>query len=183
MMSTVPAFAAPNDPISTTDAGQGTIQFTGSVIDAPCSIPSDSQNIQVDLGQVNLKRLDAENKHSDAVPVTINLTGCSFTEGDAGKPAKLSKVAVTFPGVQTPSAEAAKKNGEIVNGASDAATNVVIQLLKADGTSPVDLSNATPPTEGDIQLDATSSTNKLQFFAQILATGTATAGNVGATVT
>ncbi|EOG2872671.1 fimbrial protein, partial [Salmonella enterica] len=175
-------FATAGDPIVTTDAGQGTIEFTGSVIDAPCSIVPESQNIKVSLGQVNLKRLDAESKHSDAVPVTINLTGCSFTEGDAGKPAKLSKVAVTFPGVRTPSAQAAK-NGEIVNGASDGARNVVIQLLKADGTSPVDLSNATPPTEGDIQLDATSSTNKLQFFAQILATGTATAGNVGATVT
>ncbi|EDJ1485571.1 long polar fimbrial protein LpfA, partial [Salmonella enterica] len=65
MMSTVPAFAA---PIATTDAGQGTIQFTGSVIDAPCSIVPSDQNIKVNLGQVSLKTLDGANKYSSAVP-------------------------------------------------------------------------------------------------------------------
>ncbi|EBU9775133.1 long polar fimbrial protein LpfA, partial [Salmonella enterica subsp. enterica serovar Kumasi] len=69
-------------------------------------------------------------------------------------------------------------------GATDAAGNVVIQLLKGDGTSPVDLSKV--PAEGDadnIQLDSTSATSKLQFYARMMATGIATAGNVGATVT
>ncbi|EMY1531175.1 fimbrial protein [Salmonella enterica subsp. enterica serovar Wedding] len=183
MMSTVPAFAAAGDPIATTDAGQGTIQFTGSVIDAPCSIPPDSQNIQVNLGQVNLKTLDGADKTSSSVPVTINLTGCSFTEGAANAPAKYSKVAVSFPDANSPSGGAAK--GEIVNGAADAAGNVVIQLLKSDATSPVDLTKINPSaTDADnIQLDATSSTNKLQFYARMMATGVATAGNVGATVT
>lgn len=180
MMSTVTAFA---ESIPTTDAGQGTIQFIGSVIDAPCSITPESQNIQVNLGQVNLKTLDQKNKTSSTVPFTINLTGCSFeAPAEQSAAVKYSKVAVTFPGTNSPAGGAG--NGQIANGATDAAGNVVIQLLKGDGTSPVDLSKV--PTEGDadnIQLDSTSATSKLQFYARMMATGIATAGNVGATVT
>ncbi|HGP0804486.1 TPA: fimbrial protein [Salmonella enterica subsp. diarizonae serovar 61:l,v:z35] len=182
MMSTVPAFAA---PIATTDAGQGTIQFTGSVIDAPCSIVPESQNIQVNLGQVNLKTLSGTDKHSSAVPFTINLAGCSFdTPTTPDTTVKYSKVAVTFPGTHSPSAEAARK-GEITNGVADGAENVVIQLLQGDGATPVDVSkvNSAAGDADNIQLDSTSATSKLQFYARMMATGVATAGNVGATVT
>ncbi|EIW3593787.1 fimbrial protein [Salmonella enterica] len=183
MMSTVPAFAAPT---VTPDAGQGTIEFTGSVIDAPCSIVPGDQNIKVNLGQVSLKILDAVNKYSSVVPVTINLTGCSFdTPAVNGDPVKYSKVAVTFPGVQTPAGGDATK-GEIANGAPDAAENVVIQLLKSDAATPVDLTK-TNPTKDDtdnIQLDSTSATSKLQFYARMMTlAGAAKAGGVGATVT
>ncbi|EAA8762385.1 long polar fimbrial protein LpfA [Salmonella enterica subsp. enterica] len=183
MMSTVPAFAA---PIATTDAGQGTIQFTGSVIDAPCSIVPESQNIKVNLGQVSLKTLDAANKYSSAVPVTINLTGCSFeAPANTSDPVKYSKVAVTFPDAHAPAGGDATK-GEIANDAPDAAENVVIQLLKSDATTPVDLTKINPTADdaGNIQLDTTSATSKLQFFARMMTlSGAAKAGSVGATVT
>ncbi|EDU9608293.1 fimbrial protein [Salmonella enterica] len=180
MMSTVPAFAA---PIATTDAGQGTIQFTGSVIDAPCSIVPSDQNIKVNLGQVSLKTLDAANKYSSAVPVTINLTGCSFeAPTNTSDPVKYSKVAVTFPDAHAPAGGDATK-GEIANDAPDAAENVVIQLLKSDASTGVDLTKLSPTT-GDIQLDTTSATSKLQFYARMMTlTGAAKAGSVGATVT
>ncbi|EHE7040241.1 fimbrial protein [Salmonella enterica subsp. enterica serovar Newport] len=184
MMCGTSAFAA-GDAISTTDAGHGTIQFTGSVIDAPCSIVPESQNIQVNLGQVNLKTLNQQGKTSSSVPFSINLTGCSFaTPAPPNTTVQYSKVAVTFPGTSSPSVEAAKK-GEITNGAADAAGNVVIQLLYGDGTTPVDVSKVNPAA-GDtdnIQLDSTSATSKLQFYARMMATDVATAGNVGATVT
>ncbi|EBU2669751.1 fimbrial protein [Salmonella enterica] len=180
MMSTVPAFAA---PIATTDAGQGTIQFTGSVIDAPCSIVPGDQNIKVNLGQVSLKTLDAANKYSSAVPVTINLTGCSFEAPATGETTvKYSKVAVTFPDAHAPAGGDATK-GEIANDAPDAAENVVIQLLQSDASTGVDLTKLNPTT-GDIQLDTTSATSKLQFYARMMTlTGAAKAGSVGATVT
>lgn len=180
MMSTVPAFAA---PIATTDAGQGTIEFTGSVIDAPCSIVPSDQNIQVNLGQVSLKTLSGADKTSSAVPVTINLTGCSFDEPASGSTTvQYSKVSVTFPDAQTPAGGDATK-GEIANSATNPAENVVIQLLKSDATTPVDLTKLSPTT-GDIQLDTTSSTNKLQFYARMMTiSGAAKAGSVGATVT
>ncbi|ECA4810095.1 fimbrial protein [Salmonella enterica subsp. enterica serovar Rubislaw] len=180
MMSTVPAFAA---PIATTDAGQGTIQFTGSVIDAPCSIVPGDQNIKVNLGQVSLKTLDAANKYSSAVPVTINLTGCSFEAPATGETTvKYSKVAVTFPDAHAPAGGDATK-GEIANDAPDAAENVVIQLLQSDASTGVDLTKLSPTT-GDIQLDTTSATSKLQFYARMMTlAGAAKAGSVGATVT
>ncbi|EBT2589115.1 long polar fimbrial protein LpfA, partial [Salmonella enterica] len=178
MMSTVPAFAA---PIATTDAGQGTIQFTGSVIDAPCSIVPGDQNIKVNLGQVSLKTLDAANKYSSAVPVTINLTGCSFEAPATGETTvKYSKVAVTFPDAHAPAGGDATK-GEIANDAPDAAENVVIQLLQSDASTGVDLTKLNPTT-GDIQLDTTSATSKLQFYARMMTlAGAAKAGSVGAT--
>ncbi|EBL9225007.1 long polar fimbrial protein LpfA [Salmonella enterica] len=180
MMSTVPAFAA---PIATTDAGQGTIEFTGSVIDAPCSIVPGDQNIKVNLGQVSLKTLDAANKYSSAVPVTINLTGCSFEAPATGETTvKYSKVSVTFPDAHAPAGGDATK-GEIANDAPDAAENVVIQLLQSDASTGVDLTKLTPTT-GDIQLDTTSATSKLQFYARMMTlAGAAKAGSVGATVT
>lgn len=180
MMSTVPAFAA---PIATTDAGQGTIQFIGSVIDAPCSIVPSDQNIKVNLGQVSLKTLDGANKYSSAVPVTINLTGCSFETPTTGETTvKYSKVSITFPDARAPAGGDASK-GEIANDAPDAAENVVIQLLKSDASTGVDLTKLNPTT-GDIQLDTTSATSKLQFYARMMTlTGAAKAGSVGATVT
>lgn len=180
MMCCTSAFA---DAIPTTNAGGGTITFSGSVIDAPCSIVPESQNIQVKLGQVSMKSLDSANSHSDAVPVTINLTGCSFdTPTNTSDPVKYSKVAVTFPNAYTPAGGDATK-GEIANAASNPAENVVIQLLQGDGISPVDLTK-TSPTAGDIQLDVTSATSKLQFYARMMTlTAAAKAGSVGATVT
>ncbi|EKQ0893682.1 fimbrial protein [Salmonella enterica] len=183
MMSTVPAFA---DTTIVPDAGQGTIQFTGSVIDAPCSIVPESQNIQVNLGQVSLKSLASANSYSSAVPVTINLTGCSF---DAPTPpdtiVKYSKVSVTFPDAHTPEHGDATQ-GEIANSATNPAENVVIQLLQSDGTSPVNLTKTNPTKDDDdnIQLDSTSATSKLQFYARMMTlTAGAKAGSVGATVT
>lgn len=180
MMCCTSAFA---DAIPTTNAGGGTITFSGSVIDAPCSIVPDSQDIQVNLGQVSLKTLSGADKYSSAVPVTINLTGCSFETPTTGETTvKYSKVSVTFPDARAPAGGDASK-GEIANDAPDAAENVVIQLLKSDASTGVDLTKLNPTT-GDIQLDTTSATSKLQFYARMMTlTGAAKAGSVGATVT
>lgn len=158
--------------------------FSGSVINAPCSIAPDSQNIKVDLGQVPAKKLGITGSTSDLTPVTITLTECSF-EDLGSSPAQgatnYSKVAVTFPGVMTPQGGDLAK-GEIANTAISPAANVAIQLLKGDGINPVDLSKA--PTEGDIPLDTSSATNKLHFFARMITIGgAASQGAVGATVT
>lgn len=177
MMITVPAFA----DVSSGQGG-GVMEFTGSVIDAPCSIKPESQNIQVKLSDWTTKKLNEVGAHSDPVPVTIDLSGCAFGLPVQGK-VKYSKVAVTFPDATSP--EGGALNGEIINSDTiSPAQNVVIQLLKADG-HPVDLSKTNPQDEDtdNIQLNTNSPTNTLQFFAQILATGQSTVGNVGATVT
>ncbi|EIC0166010.1 fimbrial protein [Salmonella enterica subsp. enterica serovar Kinondoni] len=157
--------------------------FSGSVIDAPCSIAPDSQNIKVDLGQVSMHSLTT-NTHSDSVPVTITLTGCSFEDlgtNPAQGATNYSKVAVAFPDATPPDGGDLTK-GEIANTAGNPAANVAIQLLKSDGTA-VDLSKT--PAAGDITLDTSSATNKLNFWARmVLLTGQKPSqGAVGATVT
>ncbi|HAF5791992.1 TPA: fimbrial protein [Salmonella enterica] len=182
MMCATSAFAA---AIATTDAGGGTMTFSGSVIDAPCSIAPDSQNIKVDLGQVSMHSLTT-NTHSDSVPVTITLTGCSFEDlgtNPAQDATNYSKVAVAFPDATAPDGGDLAK-GEIANTAANGAQNVAIQLLKSDGTV-VDLSKSKTPAAGDITLDTSSATNKLNFRARmVLLTGQKPSqGAVGATVT
>ncbi|EBW7152297.1 fimbrial protein [Citrobacter braakii] len=182
MMCGTSAFAA---DIPTTDAGGGTIVFSGSVIDAPCSIVPENQNIQVDLGQVTKKSLAEADKKSSLVPFTINLAQCSFEDmtGNTTQGAtNYSKVAVAFSGITAPTGGDLTK-GEIANSATNnPAANVAIQLLKGDASTPVDLSKA--PTAGDITLDTSSATNKLNFFARMITVGgAASQGAVGATVT
>ncbi|EBZ1028247.1 long polar fimbrial protein LpfA [Salmonella enterica subsp. enterica serovar Muenchen] len=182
MMCATSAFAAATD-----DSGSGTINFTGSVIDAPCSVSTDSQNINVILGQVSKNQLKSADESSDPKKITISLINCSFeTAASNSVPEQkdstnYSKVAVAFTNYGALGA-GALKNGEIANTAPEPATNVVIQLLKSDGVSPVDLSSG--PTQADAtQLNTASDTNDLIFYARMLATGTATPGAVGASVT
>ncbi|EKC2615860.1 type 1 fimbrial protein [Salmonella enterica] len=179
MMSAVPAFAD-----TSSNEGGGVMNFEGSVINAPCSIKPESQNILVKLSDWTTTKLNKANAHSDPVPVTINLTGCQFeadgapvNNGEAQK-YKFSKVAITFPKAVGSAQDL--QQGKIPNTAPDPAKNVVIQLLKADG-NPVDLSKTPQTGDADnIQLNVNSPTNTLQFYAQILATGAAEVGGVGA---
>lgn len=183
MIIAVPAFAA---PIPTTDAGQGHITFSGSVIEAPCSVSPDSTNINVVLPQVSTDTLKSAGGSSSSVPFSINLTGCSFEKPtNTGDPVKYSKVAVMFPDAQAPAtADGTLANGQMKNMAlTNPADKVAIQLLKSDASTPVDLSQNNPTT-GDIQLDTSSSDNKLSFYARIISVaGGATVGKVDATVT
>ncbi len=57
------------------DAGQGTVTFTGSIIDAACGIDPKSADQTVDLGQVSTTQL-ANNGASRPVPFTIELVDC-----------------------------------------------------------------------------------------------------------
>lgn len=73
------------------DQGSGEVKFVGAIIDAPCSISSDSVSQTVELGQIAQKDLK-DGARSKLVPFTIKLEQCDFT---AGK----NKVRTTFTGV------------------------------------------------------------------------------------
>ncbi|EFP4561797.1 fimbrial protein [Salmonella enterica] len=185
MMCATSAFAAVTD-----DSGGGTINFTGSVINAPCSVSTDSQNINVLLGQVSNSSLNTV-KYSDSKKITISLINCSFptpVSTNSGTPDSkvapdYSKVAVEFGGFSKDNSSALAL-GEIPNTAANPAQNVVIQLLKSDGINPVNLSKS-PEEDDAISLDKTSTTQDLIFYARMaaLSSGTVTTGAVGATVT
>ncbi|WP_258090196.1 fimbrial protein [Serratia liquefaciens] len=104
------------------DQGHGTVTFTGSIIDAPCSIDPKSIDQTVDLGAVsNVSLLNGGN--SDPKPFEIHLEKCSL--------ATAQTVTTTFDG-------AAGKNGLLgmtgdAKGASIAITdgsNNIIELGK-----------------------------------------------------
>lgn len=73
------------------DQGSGEVNFMGSIVDAPCSISSESDGQTVKLDAVSNMVLKNGGK-SDAKPFTIQLEQCDFT---AGK----NKVRTTFTGV------------------------------------------------------------------------------------
>ncbi|EBW3155434.1 type 1 fimbrial protein, partial [Salmonella enterica subsp. enterica serovar Java] len=76
---------------STGKFGGGTITFTGSVTEAPCSIPAGEANQNIDLGAVSNQLLIASKTGSDPVPVKINLKNC-----DLGTSPKYSKASLAF---------------------------------------------------------------------------------------
>ncbi|BBG60724.1 Fimbria A protein precursor [Providencia rustigianii] len=73
------------------DAGSGTVTFSGSIIEAPCSIAPGEENQEVALGQVSNVTLD-NGSESSAQPFQIKLEGCNL-KGD-------NQVAVTFKGTE-----------------------------------------------------------------------------------
>lgn len=117
------AQAAPETGTPATDQGHGKVTFTGSIIDAPCSIDPKSVDQTVDLGGVsNVSLLNGGN--SSPKPFEIHLEKCSLETAKT--------VTTTFNG-------AAGKNGLLgmtgdAKGASIAITdgsNNLIELGKA----------------------------------------------------
>lgn len=100
-------------------AKDGTVNFKGSIIDAPCSIMGGDANQTVDLGQISNAVLAAGGvgTRSPLVDFTIKLTGC----GTAAKTAR-----VTFAAT----ADTANANLLAVTGG---ATGVGIQVSTGEG--------------------------------------------------
>ncbi|MCU9948904.1 fimbrial protein [Pseudomonas sp. PDM13] len=66
-----------------TDQGSGTVTFTGSIIDAPCSIDAESADQVVELGSISNVVLQADNGAGKSRPKSfqIKLTECSVPTG------------------------------------------------------------------------------------------------------
>lgn len=77
------------------DQGHGKVTFTGSIIDAPCSISPESGDQTVDLGQISKVALLNGGK-STPRNFSIELENCAF-----GTPAANNKVQVTFTGAES----------------------------------------------------------------------------------
>ncbi|EDJ2557648.1 long polar fimbrial protein LpfA [Salmonella enterica subsp. enterica serovar Poona] len=182
MMCASSAFADVIPPPS--DSGNGTITFSGSVIEAPCTISPVSQNILVDLGQVSTKSLTADGETSpDPAKIEISLRGCAFEESNPAPSSgtdlgQKSKVDVEFSNLIA----VTENKGIIKNtAASNPATNVNIQLLRSDKTTPFDLTAGADDKDAATQL--TPGNNTVTLWARMIASGKATQGNVGATIT
>lgn len=73
------------------NSGDGTIKFTGEIVDSPCTVSTDSQNQEVVLGQVKKSVFTAVGDKSVAKPFEIKLEDCDITTN--------TKVNVSFAGV------------------------------------------------------------------------------------
>lgn len=75
--------------------GAGTVTFTGSIIDAPCSITPETVDQTVELGQISKAQLETANKTgtSNPRPFQIKLENCDT--------ATLKTVTTTFTGASS----------------------------------------------------------------------------------
>ncbi|MEL5596580.1 type 1 fimbrial protein [Serratia ureilytica] len=137
--------------------GGGKVTFTGSIIDAPCSIAPGSLDQTVNLGGISNVALAANGNTgtSTAIPFNIELQGCVINTAGTK-----DKVTVTFSGA--PSAYDAESLGLI-----GSAKGAYVQLAQADGTK-VKLNTATTAQT------VLNGANTLAFSANLKGSGVAT---------
>ncbi|WP_337048367.1 type 1 fimbrial protein [Serratia liquefaciens] len=110
--------------VQAADAGHGKVTFTGSIIDAPCSISPDSIDQTVELGQISNAAL-AGGGRSTPRNFSIDLENCVFT-GAAAK----NKVSVTFTGMESATTAGLLGITGTARGASVAITSGDGQVIK-----------------------------------------------------
>ncbi|WP_407860908.1 F17A fimbrial adhesin [Escherichia coli] len=159
---------------SATLAYDGTINFTGKVVDQTCSVTTGTDPLTVTLPTVSTKSLDSTGKVAGLTPFTISLSGCNTTAATGAQSVK----AYFEPNATT---DYDSHNLNISNSGSGNATNVQIQLLDADGTTQILLGNDSA-NQGVTPVVINNDAMTLRYNAQYYATGQATAGNVSATV-
>lgn len=177
MASTFSVSAADTAPEKVTVNG-AKINFTGTVVSAPCIVDNDSNNQTVNLGQVTTKAMAKKGDSSTAVPFTIKLTGCDLAATDVSDPTKsanYTKVAITFNGTTAGDDSTLALAG---NGAgSSVAKNVGIQILQNNTALKVD--GSTPAQSSEL----VTGSNEIPFSAAYVATGdNVTAGSANSSV-
>lgn len=148
-------------------AADGTINFTGNIIGATCSVTSGVAGTQtVSLGGIAKSNLAVAGDTSAATKFSIVLSNCptDFVP---------TKVSVKFDGNSVVS-----DSSLLALSAGQTATGVGVQILEADGTTAIPLrSDSAAKT-----LAATGDTT-LNFVARYKATAAATAGTANANTT
>ncbi|MEW5494368.1 fimbrial protein [Enterobacter cloacae] len=130
--------------------GSGQVTFSGSIIDAPCSISPESVDQTVELGQVSNSLLKKGGK-STMKPFTIQLENCEIEEGK-------NKVSVTFTGVESEDLEGMLDINGSASGAAVAIADKAGKLLKLGESSQA--------------VDVAEGSTKLTFNAYLQGVGT-----------
>ncbi|WP_454889850.1 fimbrial protein [Serratia quinivorans] len=142
------------------DQGHGKVTFTGSIIDAPCSIAPESIDQTVDLGQISNAALK-DSGQSTPKNFSISLEDCSF-----GTPAAKNKVQVTFTGMESLAA-----NGLL--GITGNAKGASVAITQADG-SVIALGK---PTKAQVLQDGNNTLSFAAYMQGDGATATITEGD------
>lgn len=109
------------------DAGQGTVTFEGSIIEAACGIAPESTDQTVNLGQVAVAQLNGGGT-SRPVPFSIELVDCDTSVNKTAS--------VTFTGGIDPNIADALAIQGTAAGAGVQITGVTGQVVKLDGSAP-----------------------------------------------
>ncbi|EIR1700693.1 fimbrial protein [Escherichia coli] len=135
----------------TAHATDGTINFTGSILDSACTVNSDSV---VNLGQISKSSLSRKGDVAASTHFTIELENC---------PSSVKSASVKFDGVAD-----ANDTNILALAHGQTAKGVGIALYENDGVTPVPLSMQSKPLTFD-----TSSLkhNEIEFVAKFKATG------------
>jgi len=117
------SFCAAQAADKTTVSG-GTIQFMGSVVDAPCAVNADSENGVIRLDQVTLESMGEKGEPSgQAKAFNIVLDDCDVTT--------YANATVMFNGQSTPALAGALAN----TAGAGAASGVALTLFGPDGNA------------------------------------------------
>lgn len=179
MAGSFSSYAGGEDPTPSTDTNPaaisvdgGKINFTGSVVAAPCAVDTSTNGQTVTLGQIATNQLATQGATGSAVPFTIKLVGCDLSPqaGAADGTSNYTKASIQFSGStidDTTLALTADGAGQ------QPAKNVGIQIFQANKAVKVNGSTSTATQ------DIIAGENELPFTATYVATS-ATAGAVTA---
>lgn len=164
------ALAAIVGPAGVAQASDGTISFSGSVVNASCTVKvnNSAASATVNLPTVSQATLGANGEVAGATRFTVNLSGC--TTGRT--------VNVYFEAGSTVD----PITGNLINGGT--AGNVQVQLLTNSGSA-ISVGSSSQATSTGVTTTASPSVTGgvLNYSAQYYATGASTAGSVTTSVT
>lgn len=112
--------------------GSGQLSFSGSIVDAPCSIKGESTKQDVNLGAISKALLAKADGHSTATQVNIKLENCELEKDKNG-------VTLTFTG-------AANDTNETMLGLAGNASDAGIVFVDSKGEK-INLGEASKPTK------------------------------------
>ena len=117
------ALALTSGSVFAADSGDGTVKFTGEIVDTPCVLSVDSQKQEVVLGQVQKSVFTAAGAKSPSKPFEIKLEDCDTGSGK-------TKVKVGFNGVGD-----SDSNGELVSVSTEAGAATGVGIGIYDNTN------------------------------------------------
>ena len=156
----------------------GTITITGKVLDTTCKINGqDSGDLTVKLPPVSTKALAHTGATTGDTAFTLELTECSSATNQLA-----TKAAAFFLN----ESDKVTADGKLLNKPDGtAAQNVVVQLLHADGDTPIDITKdyeGQTPDDKKALMDSGNKKATLRYKARYYATDVAGAGEVKSTV-
>ncbi len=137
------------------EPSNGTIEFTGTIIDTPCSIAADSINQTIPLGAISSAALK-NGGTSTPIDFNIRLEQCDFT-GDNAK----NKVTTTFTGIPITGTDLLAINSNTASGAGVAISTFNGEKIKLGvPTTAVTLIGSDPVLQFQAYLQGQSASEK-----------------------